>query len=352
MCQPQTIPQGGAFNAASWRDATGNLWLFGGSPGLNFDLWKYDSTSRLWTWINGGSTPYCVGSSAPAGFPAARAGASTWLDSAGNLWLYGGYQTYTVPVGIHCNSQFTDYFNDVWKYDPQSSQWTFIAGPQSGNGNAVTPEQRTNAASWTDASGNLWMFGGFGYPYDDLNNSPAELDELWLFSTASTQWNLVAGTDAADVLGSYGTLGVSAPGDFPGSRSAATTWTDEAGNFWLFGGTGIDGFGNYADLNDLWEYSSGSGAWTWVGGSNKVSASGNYGMRGVAADTNSPGARDSAATWHDSQGNIWLFGGYGVDGFAGTGYLNDLWKYDAASAQWIWVGGSPRSAPGSAPTPR
>ena len=65
--------------------------------------------------------------------------------------------------------------------------------------------------------------------------------------------------------------------------------------------------------------------WTWVGGSSTLPAScvnnpsgfcaqpGVYGTLGIAAAGNIPGARDSAATWTDSNGNFWLFGGEGAD---------------------------------------
>ena len=37
-------------------------------------------------------------------------------------------------------------------------------------------------------------------------------------------------------------------------RVYPTSWTDEAGNFWLFGGQGYDSKGTGAFLNDLWKY--------------------------------------------------------------------------------------------------
>src|SRR5687768_15224660 len=51
---------GGRSGAVSWKDLNGNVWLFGGngfgsmvSNGLLGDLWKYDVTTREWTWVNG-----------------------------------------------------------------------------------------------------------------------------------------------------------------------------------------------------------------------------------------------------------------------------------------------------------
>ncbi len=49
--------------------------------------------------------------------------------------------------------------------------------------------------------------------------------------------------------------GIAAPGNHPGARSSAATWTDSGGNLWLYGGYGYDGGGNFGFLNDLWEYS-------------------------------------------------------------------------------------------------
>ena len=64
-----------------------------------------------------------------------------------------------------------------------------------------------------------------------------------------------------------------------------------------------------------------SNEWTWVNGSNLISQNGNYGTQGTPALTNVPGARDTAVTWTDASGNLWLFAGQGFDSF------NDLWMY-------------------------
>jgi hypothetical protein len=43
---------------------------------------------------------------------------------------------------------------------------------------------------------------------------------------------------------------------------------------------------------------------------------------GSPAASNVPGARDSAVSWTDKNGNFWLFGGSGS-----VGFFNDLWSY-------------------------
>lgn len=79
--------------------------------------------------------------------------------------------------------------------------------------------------------------------------------------------------------------------------------------------------------------------WTWVSGSKTANEAGRYGTMGVAAPTNGPGARNLAVPWIDAGGNLWLFGGSGLDSEGWTGLLNDLWKYDTASHEWVWMSG-------------
>jgi hypothetical protein len=40
----------------------------------------------------------------------------------------------------------------------------------------------------------------------------------------------------------------------PGDRTAAVSWTDSSGNFWLFGGYGYDSTGALGQLYDLWRF--------------------------------------------------------------------------------------------------
>lgn len=84
-----------------------------------------------------------------------------------------------------------------------------------------------------------------------------------------------------------------------------------------------------------------TGAWTWRSGSNLVNAPGDYAAYQSPSPSNVPGARLYSATWTDSNGNLWLFGGNGIDGSSNSGVLNDLWEFSVSSQQWIWQGGSP-----------
>jgi hypothetical protein len=182
--------------------------------------------------------------------------------------------------------------------------------------------------AWTDASDNFWLFGGNGY---DANGLLGDMNDLWKYTPSTGEWTWMSGSNSGEELDVYGTKGVPAAGNAPGAREYAVGWTDSTGNLWLFGGEGYDAGGGFGWLNDFWRYSLSTGEWAWMSGSDAWGQPGVYGMRGLPADGNVPGARGSLVTWTDSTDNLWLFGGMGFDAshiYAGN--LNDLWKYNPA----------------------
>jgi len=66
--------------------------------------------------------------------------------------------------------------------------------------------------------------------------------------------------------------------------------------------------------------------WAWMAGPTTADQPGVDGTLRTPAPGNIPARRDSATTWTDSQGNIWLFGGIGHSA-TGTVYLDDLWEF-------------------------
>ncbi|MFZ0393492.1 MAG: kelch repeat-containing protein [Terracidiphilus sp.] len=344
----------------AFTDPSGNLWLLGGfSTCLSFqgdlnDLWRY--SNGQWTWIGGSNSIEAKGVygtkgvAAPVNWPGARYLGVSWTDSSGNFWIFGG-------LGID-SAGTRGTMNDLWKYS--NGEWTWMSGSNIGFNGGITapipgvygvkgiaapgnvPGDRTGAVSWADAAGNLWLFGGEG---DDAKGNTGILNDLWKFSNG--EWTWMSGSDTANQLGSYGSLGVAAQGNVPGARTDSVTWTDAYGNLWLFGGQGNDANGVKCSssggpclLNDLWKYSNGE--WTWMGGSNIVDAVGIYGTQGTSGSKNFPGARRAAVSWFDPAGNLWLFGGDGIDSANLHGNLNDLWKY--SGGQWTWMAGSDQSS--------
>ena len=362
---------GARDRAVGWTDSKGNLWLFGGngvdSSGLDGylnDLWEFNPSTNQWAWMGGGGStagvPGTLGTPAAGNIPEGRENAVGWTDANGNFWLFGG---------LNMSSGGFDYFNDLWEFNPSTNQWAWMGGSNTEScqqqncgqpgvygvlGKAAAgnmPGSRVNALSWTDSKGNLWLFGGYGL---DSASSIGDLNDLWEFDPSANQWAWMGGssTNLSGVSGVYGTLGTPAAGNIPGGRASASGWTDGKGNFWLFGGGGLDSAGNSGYLNDLWEFNPSTDQWAWMGGSSTILAGctpsyghgcgqpGVYGTLQTSAAGNVPGVRQGAASWSDSKGNLWLFGGDGLDSAGQEGYLNDLWEFNPSTNQWAWMGGS------------
>ena len=242
-----------------------------------------------------------------------------------------------------------DMLSDLWKYSPTTGQWTWVSGDSVINKSGVygtkgvasasnKPGARSSSISWSDASGNLWLMGGYGYAANITG--AGHLNDLWKYNTTTGQWTWMSGDNINTInnYGVYGTRGVASVSNKPGQRSSSMSWSDANGNLWLMGG-----YGHAANaigfLNDLWKYSPTTGKWTWVSGDNTINQSGIYGIKGVNSASNKPGGRENSNSWSDASGNLWLMGGYGYDENGEIGNLNDLWKYNTTTGQWSWMSG-------------
>jgi N-acetylneuraminic acid mutarotase len=299
-----------------------------------------------WTWESGGNLGGQAGvygtkgTASSSNVPGARGYTVSWFDSSGKPWLFGGHG--------YDSASNSGHLNDLWKYNPTTLEWTWVAGSnavdQTGSygarGTAAptnVPGGRDTCASWLDSSGKFWLFGGYGF---DSNGQGGWLNDLWKFDPTSLEWTWVSGSEAMGQAGVYGTQGTADPSNFPGSRYGAISWLDSSGRFWLFGGWGLDSAGAAGDLNDLWKFDPTTLEWTWVSGSEAMGQAGVYGIQGTADPSNFPGGRNASASWRDSSGTLWLFGGEGYDLAGNLGQLSDLWKYDPTTFQWTWVSGS------------
>lgn len=264
---------GARVSGTTWADSSGDLWLFGGlgvdstgALGLLNDLWKY--SGGQWTWMGGSDLVNQLGTYGNEGVPdvhnslGARTGAVGWIDSAGNLWLFGGNGNDATGKTAGCaSSPYVCELNDLWKFD--GTQWTWVGGSNAANAlgaygskgtaaTANTPGARDSATAWVDGEGNFWLFGGDGF---DSSGTYAGLNDLWKYSNG--RWTWESGSNLAAEPGVYGNRGTASISNVPGSRDGAVGWVDNSGHLWLFGGSGLDsvsGPSGDGKLNDLWEF--------------------------------------------------------------------------------------------------
>jgi hypothetical protein len=288
-----------------------------------------------------------LGVPSPSNTPGAREGAATWIDADGNLWLFSG-----VAEAFQVDAPFP---NDLWEFDVSTLEWTWISGSDKTNQLGVygtlrvpakdnVPGSRVGALTWVDADGDLWLFGGDG---QNISPDARNFNDLWVFRPSIGEWTWMGGSDHLSCTGNdcfgnpgvYGKKGAPSISNLPGGRGDGKTWVDASGDFWLFGGGGVDSAGKIGPLNDLWKYTASTGAWTWVSGSDLVNGAGNYGELRTPSTSNVPGARSGASNWIDAKGNLWLFGGV-YSTTSKVTLLNDLWKFSPSTDEWTWMGGS------------
>jgi uncharacterized protein (TIGR02145 family) len=179
----QNIPSlennpGSRFGASGWISDNGDtLFLFGGG---NFnseivfynDLWQFDIPTLTWTWISGSNVPQNQGEYGAQGVasitnnPPARM-ASVPFHHNEYLWLFGG-------------ASFLGFFNDLWKLNKTTREWTWVSGSNSVNDPGAYleenpdypfnyPSSRNYAAAWTISETENWIYGGSASePFDDL----------------------------------------------------------------------------------------------------------------------------------------------------------------------------------------
>ncbi len=319
VSSPLNRPPARGWSAATWVDLNNNLWVFGGEVGSfngYSDLWMYDMGTNEWTWMKGPGTTGVPGTYGTQGVPGPLnnpggrwESAGSWTDNAGNLWLFGGY-----------NSSM---WNDLWRYHIATNEWTWMKGSQVGNDigwsgtlgvedPANNPSARASHSRWKDLNGNLWLFGG------DIFN---QQDDMWRYNPSTNNWTWMSGTNQPFPTRLYGTRCVSSPSNTPGGRvENRACWTGQNGNFWFFGGNSNDLF------NDLWLYCTTTNEWTWVSGDTIPGASGNWGSLGVSSPLNKPDARAGSVAWTDINGSLYFFGGSAIP-FASSS-MNDLWKFE------------------------
>jgi gliding motility-associated-like protein len=339
------------YEGAEWTDLQGTFWLFGGliSGSLSElnDLWKYDISTNMWTWVSGSNIPspgnYGVqGVPSALNTPGARAwGVVTWIDVNGDLWLYGG-------LGYATSNFNYGWLDDLWRYNIATNEWTWMSGTNIectttdpgvfgtigvSSASNRPPARAETSCSWT-VNNNLWMFGGqvmSGGGWGSASN------DLWKYDINTNEWTWMSGSSTPNQPPNWGVKGLSSPTNVPGARFAYTRWKDNCDNLWLFGGFSLD---TYSYYNDVWKYDINTNEWTWMSGTNIADDPGTPGTKCVPSTNICPAARsETRSCWTDDHGNVYIFGGayyFNMTSFA----YNDLWYFNSATLEWTFVSGS------------
>ena len=261
-------------NADTWVH-NNKLYLFGGfgldkdgfANGNSYsylnDLWEYNPFTNNWTWLKGSNTAnqlstYGVqGVSAPNNKPGCRENFSTWVNK-GLLYLMGGSGRYNNTTSIG------DY-NDLWVYNPNTNNWTWLKGSNLINQLGVygtqgisdpnnRPGARITAVTWT-VNNKLYLMGGEGLS-SIASIQTQYLNDLWEYNPDNNNWRWLKGSNSLQEQGIYGTLGLPSLSNSPGSRDDHRSWFYN-GKLYLFGGYAIDNDISDNDvgaINDMWEY--------------------------------------------------------------------------------------------------
>ncbi|MES2622435.1 MAG: kelch repeat-containing protein, partial [Bacteroidota bacterium] len=291
------------YEAAQWTDKNGNFWLWGGqvisSPSSYLsDMWRYNPSTGEWTWMSGSSGANATAVFGTQGVPSvnntppASHCEATWVDTSGNFWLFGG-----------------DQYNDLWRYNPLTSEWTWMKGTQTGvSGNwgqkevpataNIPPKTSEGCATWITLDNSLWFYGGSSWP--NLWGT------LWRYNVASNRWTWMSGSDMPNTPAVYGTKGVAHPFNTPGGRQTFASWKDNLERFWLYGGSIFDGSAGL-NKNDLWMYDPESNMWTWMEGDTGTGYPGNFINKCEEGEIR--GGNENKTGWVDRKGNLWTWGG-------------------------------------------
>jgi hypothetical protein len=331
-----TNSPGVRVTSQTWTDNDGNLWLFGGFGYLDIglgasynDLWKYDITTNMWTWMKGDSIPYGSSSYGIKGVEAASNKPPisfetnlTWTDSSNNLWL-------------------VDLSGSLWKYKIAENNWIWMNGDTTGipvlgvkgvpNANNTPGNTTYCFTKWKDSKENFWLL------YTSLPN----FSVLLKYQQSSNMWTWMWGdTIQANSLPDYNEERCQMDLTMkPYTRvEARTCWTDKCDNLWLMGGSAatstINGF-----LNDLIYFDIQQLEWVWAANDTTFNSNSVFGNQGTSNALNKPGARSGAMPFKDLDGNLWFFGGWKGNT---NKYLGDLWKYamDDGCSPCMSIGGN------------
>lgn len=274
----------GRFTPVTWVEGS-TLFMYGGAIGAtpSSELWLFDTQTHRWTRDERTR-------STSQSTPGARSGSIAWHGGENRAWLFGG-------IGESSPGR-RDTLGDLWSYSYDSDSWRLEADASSHQW--VLPQPRTHASQCL-SSKYCWVFGGLS-----RSERGAVFSDLWSFERhtgATRRW-----WDAPDLNS----------GLVPSSRTGAVLFSDRFENVYVFGGQQTQ---PRMHLSDLWKFESSSQKWLNLSRNNADTEAGKGDVW--------PSPRSDSFAWIDSDGRLWLFGGYGENSHGDPDVLGDLWLFEA-----------------------
>jgi len=243
-----------AANGDLWLFAGGGYDKNGINGDLN-DMWRWDGSTWAWVSGSSDANQSGVygtkGIAKGTNVPGGRTWSVSWKDSTGDFWVFSGQgRDSQVVRGLLNDLWRWDGVNWTWFSGSQLSNQLGVYGVKGTAASSNIPGGRRSAISWLDSSGKVWIFGG---STRDANGFSGQLNDLWVWD--GLNWTWMSGSDEAQLAGAiFGTKGVPTGSNRPSGRTNSVAWIDSNDHLWLFSGSGTDINGQLGRMNDLWRY--------------------------------------------------------------------------------------------------
>ena len=193
---PATWISGEAFYMFGGNAAPSFSYSLQQVEGLVSDLWRYFPCNSTWDHVKGPvktnhkKVHAHFRKHSDNNTPGPRIGAGSWLDSSGNLWLFGGAGHDTHPTTANEHSQV---LSDIWRFNTKLKTWAFIGGPRESGKAGVyksfgketedgLPGGRTEMMVFPGSSDKIYIFGGVGHGGRKVGGF---LNDLWSVDVSS-----------------------------------------------------------------------------------------------------------------------------------------------------------------------
>lgn len=174
----------------------GGFNIFMGAGGTNNDLWKFDPSTNMWTWVKGDDGADINGVYGQIGVenvqnkPGSRSQTKMWVSNNA-LYLFGG---------IGQGESQGGHLSDIWKYNPASNAWTWVGGSKEieiesrygAQGHFSinnTPSGRASIYISNNQT-DIYLFGGIEIS-DDPQFGGVSLNDLWQLKLIQQQGSSV-----------------------------------------------------------------------------------------------------------------------------------------------------------------